>query len=147
MLTALIVFASFNSHEHKLAFYKLKQLPNDIGVYGRCIGQSGFPSNQAAIPIRANASGVVAFDARQYTIETGFFNQTVTYNGFVHLELLKSEATLTYSSLATDPVTGLLSNTLQTDLIQELFNVDEEGNVVLSQFAILDEAITVINNQ
>lgn len=130
------------------AFYKLKTLPNSVGVYGRCIGNGGFPSSHDAIPARANVSGLMAYDDRLYMLETGFLPIPVTYNGFVHLELDQGKANVIYSSLATDPATGELSPTLQTDLVQELWAIDPAtGDVQLQNFDIIDPEMTVITEQ
>jgi hypothetical protein len=134
-------------HEHRLAFYEKFSLPNStvpLNIYGRCIGNSGFPSSIGGIPPRAKESGLMAYDDRVYDIESGFFTTQVGYNGFIRLTLQQNTAEIVYSSIATDPATGELSPTLETALASELFEVDEAGNVSLSNFSVLGN-LTVIS--
>lgn len=131
-------------HEHRLAFYEPFDLPNGVVAFGRCVGNGGFPSPQAPIPPRAGAAGLIAYDDRLYRLETGLLPLSVTYNGFVHLTLEGRNATIVYASLTTDPKTGQLSDTARTDLVRERFTVDDQGNVDLDEFDILDSAITVV---
>ena len=134
-------------HEHRVSWYELFSVTNatvPLNVYGRCVGNGGFPGSVGAIPPRAKASGLMVYDDRVYEIETGFFNSSVSYNGFVHLTLEKNTASIVYSSLATDPKTGLISNEIQTDLVAETFVVDEDGNVALESFEVVNPDLTII---
>jgi hypothetical protein len=136
-------------HEHRLAFYKLFTLPNStvpLNIYGRCIGNSGFPSSVTDLPPRARESGLEAYDDRLYELQTGFVPTKVGFNGFTRLIFDKNTLSITYSTLATDPTTGVLSNHLQTDMVEELFTVDEQGNAFISDFAILNANMTIITN-
>ena len=137
-------------HEHRVAWYDVLQLPSasaasPLSVYGRCMGNSGYPSSVTALPPRANESGLLMYDDRIYGLETGFFPANVSYNGFVHLTLQKATASLTYSSLATDPTTGLISNKIQVDLVAEVFEVDDKGNVVLASLEVLNPDLTIVS--
>jgi hypothetical protein len=117
-----------------------------MSLYGRCIGNSGFPSTIGPIPPRARESGLLAYDDRIYEVETGFFTTQVGFNGYLRMELLKNSATLKYSSLGIDEE-GMLSPSVSTDLVEETFEVDPDGNVVLTSFVILNANMTVISNQ
>jgi hypothetical protein len=137
-------------HEHRVAWYELQQIANavqPVNFYGRCIGNSGFPSSTSPIPTRAKEAGLRAYDDRAYMVDSGLFNITVSFNGWIHIDLEQETATILYSSLALDPSTGILSPSLQIDLVSEKFEVDAEGNVSLIEFDVLDPAITIVQSE
>jgi len=138
-------------HEHRLAFYKMQAIEgandNSTMYHGRCIGNSGFPSSLGPIPAKAQKAGLIAYDDRQYMIETGIYDLPVGWNGFARLSLKQRQAQIVYSSLASDPATGQLSPKMQTDLVEEIFEVDDNGNVQLRRMDILDKDMTVVDNQ
>jgi hypothetical protein len=132
-------------HEHRLAFYKMLTLPGDnpLNIYGRCVGNGGFPGSVGDIPARAKEAGLQAYDDRIYKLETGFFNQNVSFNGWTYMTFLKNTVTLSYASFSLS--NGGIDPSASTELARELFSVDESGNVALSNFAILDPEMTVVN--
>ena len=96
------------------------------------------------IPARANVSGLIAYDDRVYTYETGFQSTPVSFNGFTHLTLERDTAAIVYSSLALDPDTGRLSNRTAVELVAEMFQTDERGDAHLVEFTIIDPDLTII---
>jgi hypothetical protein len=136
-------------HEHRVSWYDMFSLDNStvpLNVYGRCVGNSGFPGEMAPIPPDAGATGLRAYDDRLYTYESGFSNASVSYNGFVRIKLQKNVATILYSSLEDDPTTGRLSPTLESPLVTESFSVDmNTGNVEQIDFEVLNPDITIVS--
>lgn len=131
-------------HEHRMAWYE----PTTIGaltVHGRCIGNSGFPASVAAIPAKAKDAGLMVYDDRVYQQVSGFFDTKTSYNGFTHMTLEGPVATIEYATLATDPATGVVSDTIQTDLLKETFKVDQQGNVQLVEFNIINPDLTIVH--
>jgi hypothetical protein len=134
-------------HEHRLSFYKLLSVgdQNTVNVYGRCVGNSGFPASIGPIPQRAREAGLEVYDDRVYEMETGFFNMQVGYQGWMIATLNKNALTINYQSLETD-ASGNLNPTTWADLVQESYETDTAGNVVLTDFQIQNSNLTVISH-
>jgi Calcineurin-like phosphoesterase len=134
-------------HEHRLALYNMSSFGGvDLNAYGRCLGVGGFPVSMGGIPGDARASGLVAYDDRQYSVLDGIINNNIGFNGFTRMYLNQTEARLEYYSLVLDQ-NGVLSNTTSTLLITETFQANlDSGNVELLSQTIVDKNVTVVDH-
>jgi hypothetical protein len=134
-------------HEHRLAFYQqnFNQSGLDINVFGRCVGNGGFPSSVHQQPERSRESRLRAYDDRLYEIDVGFVKVPVGYNGWVFLTFQANTLAVEYRSLMHD-ASGNLSNTQSALLVTEQFTVDPKGSLVQVNFTIVDKNITVVSH-
>lgn len=134
-------------HEHRLSFYRLNKglrgLP--LSVYGRCIGNGGFPTTIDAQPARSRESDLEAYDDRMYEMDVGFKKVPVGFNGWTRMTFKKKALTLQYYSLTLGN-DGNLSDTTSSYLVSERFEVDKSGSVSQTAFSILNENITTVTH-
>lgn len=134
-------------HEHRLAFYErnYNQSGLNINVYGRCVGNGGYPTAIAQQPPRARETKLKAYDDRLYQVDVGFRNVSVGYNGWLFMTFQNNSLAIEYRSLMFNS-SGQLTNTQSNLLVAEKFSVDSNGNVVQTNFTIVDKNMTVVTH-
>jgi len=135
-------------HEHRVSWYDVNSDVDGIGLtyYGRCVGNSGFPVSLAKIPQRAGQLHLHAYDDRTYEIADGIFKVAMGFLGFSQFNFTGPQLTIDYRSLVFESDGSTLSPDGNALLVTELWTTDAVGNVVLSQFDVVNPNITVVNS-
>jgi len=135
-------------HEHRLSFYEKQTIrpgllsDKTFTFYGRCVGNSGFPTLVTELPRRASDTSLLWYDDRLYQSPPGIFSPLpVGFNGFVSMKLVKpknvnSDTSLfvEYKSLSlTNNDSGELTDKNPTLMAAEEWGVDINGSVFLTK--------------
>jgi len=86
-----------------------------------------------------------AYDDRLYEVDIGFVKVPVGYNGWIFMTFLNNTLAIEYRSLMLN-ATGGLSNNQSALLVLEKFVVDSKGNVIQTNFTVVDPNITVVTH-
>ncbi|CAF1304256.1 unnamed protein product [Adineta steineri] len=142
-------------HEHRLSFYEKQTIiPSTISnktltFYGRCIGNSGFPTLAKELPVKARETKLLCYDDRLYHIHDNLFLPDVPlgYNGYATMAFVcpnKIDDTSLYMSYKTLSLKkdGQLTHENPTTLVNEQWSVDSNGNVVLIKLESVSEELT-----
>lgn len=135
-------------HEHRLAFYGLGNSSGiKLNAHARCVGNGGFPTPITAIPKAARTAGLMAFDDRTYTVESGLMNVPVGFNGFLQLVFTGPKLKIEYRSLAPNAtLSPPVSRTTNTLLVTEEWGVAPSGDVTLVSMTYNEPNITRVTH-
>jgi hypothetical protein len=142
-------------HEHRLSFYEkqtIEPLINSgkkLTFYGRCIGNSGFPTLATVLPIKARETKLVLYDDRLFNVQgnAAWTNMALGFNGYVTMKFVNPEQSdhtslyLSYKSLSLNEE-GQLTDENPTTLVNEEWSVDSNGNVVLIKLQSMNQEMT-----
>ena len=142
-------------HEHRLSFYEkqtIEPLINSgkkLTLYGRCVGNSGFPTLATQLPIKARETKLLFYDDRLFNVEgnDAWTDMALGFNGFVTMKFVRPQQAgdtslyLSYKSLTIDE-DGQLTDKNPTILVNEEWSVDSNGNVILIKLQPLNQEMT-----
>lgn len=124
---------------------------NKLTFYGRCIGNSGFPTLATQLPTKARETKLLYYDDRLFNVQGNnlWTNMALGFNGYVTMKFVhpkKSNETslyISYKSLSLNN-DGQLTDKNPTILVNEEWRVDSDGNVVLINLQPMNQEITKI---
>ncbi|CAF3781017.1 unnamed protein product [Rotaria sordida] len=142
-------------HEHRLSFYEKQTIEpvmnsgKKLTFYGRCIGNSGFPTLATELPIKARETKLLFYDDRLFNVEGNhaWTDMALGFNGFVTMKFVHPKQSgdtslyLTYKSLSLNE-NGQLTDENPTVLVNEEWSVDSNGNVILNKIEPINQEIT-----
>jgi hypothetical protein len=142
-------------HEHRLSFYQkqtiqpLKNSSNKLTFYGRCVGNSGFPTLATELPVKARETKLLFYDDRLFNIQgkDAWQDMALGFNGYVTMKFVPPKQPddtslyLTYKSLTLNEA-GQLTGESPTILVNEQWSVDSNGNVVLVKLQLVNKEMT-----
>ncbi|CAF1299922.1 unnamed protein product [Rotaria sp. Silwood1] len=142
-------------HEHRLSFYEKQTIEPVINsgkkltFYGRCIGNSGFPTLATELPVKARETKLLFYDDRLFNVEGdhAWTDMALGFNGFVTMKFVRPKQSgdtslyLTYKSLSLNE-NGHLTDENPTILVNEEWSVDSNGNVILNKIEPINQEIT-----
>ncbi|CAF1261966.1 unnamed protein product, partial [Rotaria sordida] len=84
-------------HEHRLSFYEkqtittLSELGKTLTFYGRCVGNSGFPTIAKELPVEARETKLLFYDDRLYHFHDNEFlsDLSVGFNGYTTMKFVR----------------------------------------------------------
>ncbi|CAF1356479.1 unnamed protein product, partial [Rotaria sordida] len=84
-------------HEHRLSFYEkqtittLSELGKTLTFYGRCVGNSGFPTIAKELPVEARETKLLFYDDRLYHFHDNEFlpDLPVGFNGYATMKFVR----------------------------------------------------------
>ncbi|CAF3098647.1 unnamed protein product [Rotaria sp. Silwood2] len=142
-------------HEHRLSFYEKqtikpqKNSDKSLTLYGRCIGNSGFPTLATELPTKARETKLLFYDDRLYNVQgkDAWVDMALGFNGYVTMKFVHPKQPdgtslyLSYKSLTLNN-DGQLTAENPTVLVNEEWSVDSNGNVILSKLQPVNQEIT-----
>ncbi|CAF1203556.1 unnamed protein product [Adineta steineri] len=142
-------------HEHRLSFYEKQTIEpmlnsgSKLSLYGRCIGNSGFPTLATQLPIKARETKLLFYDDRLYNVEDkdAWSDMALGFNGYVTMKFVRPKQAgdtslyLTYKSLDLN-TEGQLTAENATILVNEEWAVDSNGNVILVKLQPVNQEMT-----
>ncbi|UJR24173.1 hypothetical protein I4U23_027139 [Adineta vaga] len=138
-------------HEHRLSFYEkqtIKLSNKTLTFYGRCCGNSGFPTLAKELPIKSRETKLIFYDDRLYHFHDNLFlpDLSLGYNGYATMKFINTSQISLIISYKTLSLTnnGQLTYENPTLLIEEQWSVDIYGNVVLDKIEPIDNQLTKV---
>ncbi|CAF1397507.1 unnamed protein product, partial [Didymodactylos carnosus] len=142
-------------HEHRLSFYEkqttrpISDTKKSLTFYGRCVGNSGFPTLATELPIKARETLLLFYDDRLYKVDgkNAYINIALGFNGFVSMKFVKpkefgdTSLFIHYKTLSLKK-DGHLTDENPTLLVNEEWGVDVDGNVMLIKLQTVNEELT-----
>ena len=142
-------------HEHRLSFYEKQTIEPLINIgskltfYGRCIGNSGFPTLATQLPIKARQTKLLFYDDRLFNVQgnDAWANMALGFNGYVTMKFVRPKRSgdtslyLSYKSLRLND-DGQLTEKNPTILVNEEWSVDSNGDVVLNKLEPMNQEMT-----
>jgi hypothetical protein len=142
-------------HEHRLSFYEKQSIEpmmktgKKLKLYGRCIGNSGFPTLVTQLPVKARETKLLFYDDRLFNVQgnDAWTDMPLGFNGYVTMKFVCPKQTndtslfLTYKSLTLNDE-GQLTDQNPTVLVNEQWSVDSNGNVLLIKLQPVNQEIT-----
>lgn len=121
--------------------------------YGRCVGNSGFPTLAKELPVRARQTQLLLYDDRLFRIHDNQIldDLALGFNGYITMkfvntkQLKETSLYINYKSLNLDDKRELTEKN-PLDLVQEEWSVDADGNVVLIKLESINRELTVGSN-
>jgi len=139
----------FWGHEHRVALYDKRNAGGlNLNVYGRCVGNAGFPPSIGQPEQDPMTQKLLAYDNRiaEMLQGGGPVQAPAGYNGWIRLGFNGNSVNVDYYSLAYDS-NNMPRNDTSTLLMSEVFSVDmSSGNTLLNSFKIVNSNITFIQN-
>ncbi len=114
-----------------------------LTLYGRCIGNSGFPTLATQLPIKARETKLL------FNVEgnDAWSDMALGFNGYVTMKFVRPKRSggtslyLSYKSLTLND-DGQLTDENPTILVNEEWSVDSNGNVVLIKLQPMNQEMT-----
>jgi hypothetical protein len=142
-------------HEHRLSFYEKQTIEpitatgKRLTLYGRCVGNAGFPTLATELPTKARQTKLKFYDDRLFNIEdqNAWVGMGLGFNGYVTMKFVSpkdqndTSLYLTYKSLSLN-AKGQLTAENPTILVIEEWSVDSDGNVILKKLQPVNKEIT-----
>jgi len=127
-----------------LSFYEkqtIEPLTNSgktLTLYGRSIGNSGFPTLATQLPTKARETKLLFYDDRLFNVQghPTWGGMALGFNGYVTMRFVRPKQPgdtslyLSYKSLSLNEE-GQLTDENPSILVNEEWSVDSNGNVVL----------------
>lgn len=142
-------------HEHRLSFYEKQTIQPSImsnktlTFYGRCVGNSGFPTLAKELPVKARATKLLFYDDRMYHFHDNEFlpDFPIGFNGYATMKFVrpsKTNGTSLYMSYKTLRLNedGQLTHENPTLLVNEEWSVDSNGHVCLIKLEPVNDELT-----
>jgi hypothetical protein len=122
---------------------------NKLTFYGRCIGNSGFPTLATQLPIKARETKLLFYDDRLFNVEgnDAWSDMALGFNGYVTMKFVRPKQPgdtslyLTYKSLIINDE-GQLTDKNPAILVNEEWSVDANGDVVLNKLQPVNQELT-----
>jgi hypothetical protein len=138
-----------------LSFYEKQTIEplitagSKLTFYGRCVGNSGFPTSAIELPIKARETKLLFYDDRLFNVENkdAWAAMALGFNGYVTMKFVRPKQPgdtslyLSYKSLSLNNE-GQLTNENPTILMNEEWSVDSNGNVVLIKLQPVNQEMT-----
>ncbi|CAF3524266.1 unnamed protein product [Rotaria sp. Silwood1] len=142
-------------HEHRLSFYEKQTISTSIDsgknliFYGRCVGNSGFPTLAKELPVKARETQLLFYDDRLYHFHDNEISPDLSlgFNGYATMKFIRPNKSsdislhMSYKTLSLHK-DGQLTHENPTILVNEEWSVDSNGNVVLVKLEPVNKELT-----
>ncbi|CAF1652907.1 unnamed protein product, partial [Adineta ricciae] len=137
-------------HEHRLSFYEKQTIKTSsnqsLTFYGRCIGNSGFPTLAKELPKKSRETKLLFYDDRLYHFHNNLFlpDLPLGYNGYATMKFINTDQISLIIQYKTLSLTndGQLTHENPTLLLEEQWSVDINGNVLLNNIQSFNNQLT-----
>ncbi|CAF2543607.1 unnamed protein product [Rotaria sp. Silwood2] len=146
-------------HEHRLSFYEKQSMATSIEsgqsltFYGRCVGNSGFPTLAKELPIKSRETKLLFYDDRLYNFHDNQVlpNIPLGFNGYATMKFIrpnKPDDTSLHISYKTLNLNrdGQLTYENPNILVNEEWSVDSNGNVILIKLEPMNKELTQVTH-